>query len=88
GNQAFSGEMLGMGLLVNAGQFGKSWEADTAGTGIVHTHLVSLPLKSETPSEYYFLSAWENRDPQIKDNAFFVDLLKTAAAKLACTVAQ
>ncbi len=84
GNQGFSDEILGMGVLVPAVQFKGSSEADTTGSGIVHTHLVSLALSSDNPSEYCFLAAWENRDPQIKDKAFFVDLLKTAAAKLAC----
>lgn len=86
GNQGYSGELLGMGVLVPAAQFNRCWEADTTGSGIVNTHLVSLALISDTPSEYCFLAAWENRDPQIKEKDFFVDLLKTAVAKLACTM--
>jgi hypothetical protein len=82
GNQGMSGEVLGMGLLLPASQFKKYWEATSKGSGIVSTHLVSLALKKDVPTEYCFMAAWEMQDQQVKDKAYFVKLLKTAARKI------
>ncbi len=81
GNQGYSGEVLGMGILVPAEQFKGYREADTTGTGIVNTHLVSLALSSDKPTVYSFVAAWENRDEQVKEKAFFVNLLKKAVGR-------
>jgi hypothetical protein len=82
GNQGFSGEALGMGVIVPAGQYTKVWEAPLSGSGIVNTHLVSLSLQKGTPVKYCFLAAWENQDEKVKGKDYFVDLLKTAVNKL------
>ncbi|MBN1144435.1 MAG: DUF4861 family protein [Bacteroidales bacterium] len=85
GKQGYSGEWLGMGILVYAEQFKGYREADTTGTGIVNTHLVSLALSSDQPTVYTFLAAWENRDEQVKDKDYFVDMLKKAVGRIAMT---
>jgi len=82
GNQAISGEVLGMAVLLPKDQFSKIWEAPAEGSGIVSTHLVSLGLKKEAPAEYGFLAAWEMQDERVKDKEYFKILLKEAAKKL------
>ena len=81
GNQGYSGEVLGMGVVIPAGQFKRYWAAPDSGTGIVNTHLVSLNLSKDKPAAYYFVAAWENQDPQVKDKEYFIKLLKEAAVK-------
>ena len=83
GNQGFNGEMLGMGVLLSARQFKRFWEAPFTGSGIVNTHLVSLVLSNDKPSEYSFLAAWELQDERVKENEYFMNILKSAAKKLA-----
>ena len=83
GNQGFNGEVLGMGVLLSARQFKRFWEAPFTGSGIVNTHLVSLVLSNDKPSEYSFLAAWELQDEQVKENEYFMNILKSAAKKLA-----
>jgi|WetSurMetagenome_2_1015567.scaffolds.fasta_scaffold50687_2 hypothetical protein len=81
GNQAISGEMLGMALLIPAASVVKMWEAPAEGTGIVSTHMVALKIQANVPVEFGFLSAWENQDTLIRDKNHFMDLLKEAALK-------
>lgn len=81
GKQGISGETLGMGILLPANLFKKYWEAPSTGSGIVNTHLVSLTLTNNAPTEYCFLAAWEVQDERVKEKAFFVELLKAAVRK-------
>lgn len=81
GNQGISGEVLGMGVIMRNSQFKKYWEAPLTGSGIVNTHLVSLTLSNNVPTEYCFLAAWEVQDERVKEKAFFVELLKAAVRK-------
>jgi hypothetical protein len=83
GNQAYDGEVLGMGVIFPSGQFKRFREAPTIGDGIVNTHLVSLVLRNQEPARYYFVAAWESRDEQVKDTEYFRTLLKAAANKIA-----
>jgi hypothetical protein len=82
GNQGYSGEVLGLGLLFPTGGFKRYWEAPATGSGIVSTHLVSLALNKEAPSEYCFMAVWEEQDPRVKEKAYFRNLLQSAAKKL------
>ena len=82
GNQGYGGEVLGMGIVFPSGQFTRYWEAPVAGSGIVNTHLVSLTLNNNTPTEYYFLAAWEKQDLRVKEKEYFIKLLKSAAMKI------
>jgi hypothetical protein len=82
GNQGISGEVLGMGLFFPAGEFIKYHEAPAEGYGIVSTHLVSLALSQDSPTEYYFLAAWEMQDQQVKGKDYFTGLLKEAVHKI------
>ena len=81
GNQGYSGELLGMGLLVKGDQLKRFWEAPLSGSGIVNTHLVSISLNIDKPSEYRFVAAWENSEPQIKNKEYFLHLLREEAGK-------
>lgn len=81
GKQGYSGEWLGMGIMMPAEQFRGYGEADTTGTGIVNTHLVSMALSSDQPTVYSFVAAWENRDEQVKDKDYFVSMLKKAVGR-------
>jgi hypothetical protein len=82
GNQGISGEMLGMGLIITAGQLKRIREAPVSGPGIISTHLASIALKKNVPAEYSFLAVWEMRDPQVKDREYFKSLIEEAAKKL------
>jgi hypothetical protein len=82
GNQGFSGEVLGMGLIFPASQFKRYWEAPDSGTGIVSTHLVSLSLNKNLPTVFAFLAAWELQDPGIKDRDYYLSVLKSSARKV------
>lgn len=82
GNQGISGEMLGMAVLVPGEQFRKFREAPAEGPGIVSTHLVSLALQKDVPSEYCFLAAWEVQDERVKNREYFKELVKEAANKI------
>lgn len=82
GNQAFSGEVLGMGVLIPAGRFRRYWEAPAVGSGIVSTHLVSLLPDKDMPTEYCFLAAWEMQDNRVKEKEYFTGLLRSAAYKI------
>jgi hypothetical protein len=82
GNQGISGEVLGMAVLVPGDQFRKFREAPVEGPGIVNTHLVSLALQKDVPSEYCFLAAWEVQDLRVKDREYFIELVKEAAKKI------
>ncbi len=81
GAQGYSGEWLGMGIMMPAEQFRGYREADTTGSGIVNTHLVSLALSNDKPTVYSFLAAWENRDEQVKNSDYFISLLKKAVGR-------
>ena len=81
GNQGFDGEVLGMGIVFPSGQFTRYWEAPVAGSGIVNTHLVSLTLNNNAPTEYYFLAAWEKQDLRVKEKEYFMGLLREAAGR-------
>jgi len=81
GNQGYSGELLGMGLLVQDDQLKRFWEAPLSGSGIINTHLVSISLYNDKPSEYRFMAAWENNEPRIKDKEYFLQLLREEAGK-------
>lgn len=81
GKQGISGEVLGMGVIVPESSFVRYWEAPDSGSAIVNTHLVSLKIVENIPSEYRFAAMWENRDPQVKDKAYFEGVLKESAVR-------
>ncbi len=83
GNQGFSGELLGMALLVPAVDFKSIREAPVTGSHIVSTHLAYLKIKPEEPAEFAFLASWQNREKEISDPAFFKSVLMDAADKIA-----
>jgi hypothetical protein len=82
GNQGFSGETLGMALLIPENQLVRYREAPDSGNGIVNTHLAELKTNIDEPSEFCFFTAWETREPLVKDTAFFEGLLKQAALRI------
>jgi hypothetical protein len=82
GNQGISGEVLGMGLLIPTSQFRDIREAPATGPGIVGTHLTSIALAKNVPTEYCFLAAWEMQDPQVKQKEYFIALLREAVSKI------
>ncbi len=82
GNQAFDGEILGLGLLVPASQFVEYKEAPASGEGIIQTHLAAIKLDDNTPARYAFFAGWELQDTNFSSEAWFKDKLSKAALKL------
>jgi hypothetical protein len=83
GNQAYLGEMLGMGILVPDTDFVETWKAPDEGDGIVETHMVAIDFESDSSAEYYFFGGWEYQDEGFKTMEYFQQQLTAAAAKIA-----
>ena len=82
GKQTMNGEVLGMAVIFPSSEFKRYWEAPVSGSGIVNTHLVSLALSADRPTQYAFLAAWELQDEKLKDKEYFNEVVKEAAEKL------
>ena len=82
GKQAMNGEVLGMAVIFPASEFKRFWEAPVSGTGIVNTHLVSLALYADKPTQYAFVAAWELKDDKLKDKGYFNEVVKEASGRL------
>jgi hypothetical protein len=82
GKQAMNGEVVGMAVIFPVSEYKRYWEAPLSGAGIVNTHLVSLALYADKPTQYTFLAAWELRDSRLQDKEYFNEVLKEAAGKL------
>jgi hypothetical protein len=81
GNQGFSGELLGLGIIFPAAEFMAYQEAPPSGRPVISTHMVFLRLQNNVPVVYTFATAWENRETGIKDKGYFEEMLKTEAIK-------
>ncbi len=77
-----NGEVLGMAVIFPSSEFKRYWEAPVSGSGIVNTHLVSLALSADKPTQYAFLAAWEFQDEKLKDKGYFREVVKEAAERL------
>jgi hypothetical protein len=82
GKQSMNDDVLGMAVIFPASEFRRYWEAPVSGSGIVNTHLVSLALSADKPTQYAFLAAWELQDEKLKDKGYFGEVVKEAAGKL------
>ncbi len=82
GNQAFLGENLGMALLVPRKWFLGTWEAPKEGDGITETHVVSLNLSKDQPTEFAFFAGWEYQDKGFAKEDYFHDMLVKAVERL------
>lgn len=82
GQQAYTGETLGMGLLVPTAQFIRYEEAPTEGEGIIQTHLAAIKLSEGVPACYAFFTGWEFQDSSFTDESYFKEQLANAALKL------
>ena len=54
GKQTMNGEVLGMAVIFPASEFKRYWEAPVSGSGIINTHLVSLALSADRPTNMPF----------------------------------
>ena len=82
GKQSMNEDVLGMAVIFPSSEFRRYWEAPITGSGIVSTHLISLGLSADKPTQYAFVAAWELQDAKLKDKGYFNDGLKEAAVKL------
>lgn len=82
-NQAFDGEKLGMGILINKSNFIAHIEAPEKGKGIVTTYMAEIKLENEKPVGFCFYSGWEFQDEKFNEADYFVDLIKNDAQKFA-----
>lgn len=83
GNQAFDGEILGMGILVHKDPFNEVMTAPEEGEGITQTYMVSLDIPQDNPVDYYFFAGWELQNPAFKDKDTFVKIIDEYAERLA-----
>jgi hypothetical protein len=86
GNQAYTNEVLGLGLLVPESQFVRNYTSPMTGPGVTETYLVDLKASADASSEYYFFSGWEHQNLQYSSEDFFLQQLRNAAAKIAAKV--
>lgn len=86
GAQAYTSENLGLGLIVGEKQYVSNVLSPMTGDGVTETYLVYLKISADTPSQYHFFSGWEFQDAGFKDQAYFIDQLKSAALKLSTAV--
>ncbi len=82
GKQTMNGELLGMAVIIPAAEFKRYWEAPLNGSGVINTHLVSLALFTDKPTEYAFIAAWEFQDEKLKDEGYFREVVKEAVRRL------
>lgn len=82
GNQAYLGENLGMALLVPQRWFLETWKAPEEGEGITETHMVSLNLSKDQPTEFAFFAGWEYQDEGFAHEDYFRDMLVKAVERL------
>lgn len=82
GNQAYKGEVLGLGLLIPADDFVLYKSAPVEGNGIIQTYLAAIKLREGVAARYAFFAGWELQDPAFKNADYFKDKLSKAAFKL------
>lgn len=81
-NQAYDGEVLGMGLLFNKADFVESITLPDEGEGVIQTYAASLNLDESKPTEFYFYVGWELQDEKFKQLENFVEVLKNDADRM------
>ena len=82
GKQAYTGETLGMGLLIPSSQFVHYREAPAQGEGIIQTHLAAIKLDEGGAARYAFFSGWELQDSSFVNPDYFKEQLLMASRKL------
>jgi hypothetical protein len=82
GNQAFGGEILGLGLLVPVSQYLLYKSAPLSGDGIVQTHMAGILLQENAPARYAFFAGWELQDTSFVSEEYFRARLSQAAMKM------
>jgi hypothetical protein len=83
GNQAFDGEILGMGILMHKEPFNQVTTAPESGEGIIQTYMASLNITEDKPVTFYFFAGWELQDPSFKDEDAFISVIDKYAQRLA-----
>lgn len=86
GAQAYTNEILGLGLIVPKSDYQVHHTSPMLGEGITETHLVELKAENNAPAEYCFFSGWEYQDDQFKDQNYLIEKMKEAANKLSATI--
>ncbi len=82
-NQAFDGEILGMGILMEKEPFEFMITAPETGDGVTQTYMASLSITEEKPVGFYFFAGWELQDPSFKDRDAFTKIIEKYAQRLA-----
>jgi hypothetical protein len=78
-NQAYNGEILGMGLLLNKADFVEKVTMPDEGEGITQTYAAILNLSADKATNFCFYAGWELQDEKLKNLENFVELLKSDA---------
>jgi hypothetical protein len=81
-NQAYTGEILGMGLLIEKEMFEQTMTAPEKGEGIVQTYMADLKISENKPAVFYFFSGWEYENPKFKNPGYFLSVIEKDAKKL------
>ncbi len=77
---------LGLGLIVPASCFGKSFDTPDQGDGILYTWCAQLQPDKKGETTFSVLAAWEMQNPAFLNRDFFVKTLKYEALKRSNTV--
>ena len=80
-NQAYSGEISGMGLLNEKEKFEQTMTAPEKGKGIVQTYMAELKISDDKPVDFYFFSGWKYEHPEFKNPEYFLSVIEKYAKK-------
>lgn len=80
--QAEDTSLLGMAIMVPSELVEEIGETKDSGEGIIQTYFVQLKTEPEKPVSYRFYSFWERENPEWKDPANFVRVMKQDADQL------
>lgn len=80
--QSENKDLLGMGLILDAENFGGSGTTAEEGEGITQTFYTKIKALSDTPVKYYFAAGWEKSGEDFKSAEAFRALLEEDAERL------
>ncbi|MDW7693458.1 DUF4861 domain-containing protein [Flammeovirgaceae bacterium SG7u.111] len=79
--QAFDGENLGMAVMVPQSTFGENGQTPEEGEGITQTFYITMKTTSGEPVNFNFYSGWEKQEAGFAKKDYFLDKIRTEAAK-------
>lgn len=81
--QAYDGEILGMGILMEKGPFNYILTAPETGEGVTQTYMASMDISEDEPVTFYFFAGWQLQNPAFEDRDVFLKIIDKYAQRLA-----